>query len=157
MLIQLPNKGSGPKGGYGTYFKITRSKGVKVLRGSFSSFLAAMNSGTMKLAMKERDLMNEAHSSGVTPKCFGVTVVQRGNSFRVGIIMEHLGSVRLRDLKMDEEEEERIIMELEEQVSSAGVTHNDLHPWNVMVKGDKYYAIDFSPDYAYSHEEREAA
>lgn len=149
MLIQLP-QGRGPKGGYGTYFKITRSKGVKVLRGSYKSFMAAMNSSQMREAIKERDLMIEASKSGVTPKCYGVTVVQRGSSFRVGIVMEHLGSTRLRDLGLDEEEEERIIMELEDQVRDSGVTHNDLHPWNVMVKDGKYYAIDFSPDYAYA-------
>lgn len=89
----------------------------------------------------------------MSPKGYGVVLVQRGNYWRVGIVMEHLGATRLADLGYDEDRIEAIVERLVDRLDSVGVIHADLHEWNVMVKienkRNKYFAIDFSPDYAY--------
>lgn len=158
MLIKLKSK-SGPKGSYGSYHKLTRTKGVKVLKGSYKSVMDAINSYQMEEAMKERDLLLKVQHSGMTPKCYGVAIVEWGKKFRVGIVMEHLGETRLSDLGLDEDEESDIMAELEDKICNFGINHTDIHSYNVMFKNRKYYVIDFSPERIEEHdrEEQDAA
>lgn len=142
MLIKLSTK-KGPKGSYGTYFKLSNTRGVKVLHGAFTNFMAALNSWEMDEARKERDLLNKAFRSGITPKCYGVTVVQSGRQFRVGIVMQHVGDQRLSEVSTGNSY--GIIQGLSEKLRAVGIRHTDLHDYNVMKKGKKFYAIDFTP------------
>jgi len=147
MLI-LPKRKSS-KGSYGSYFKLNRSKGVKVLRGSFKSIIAAMNSRKMEAAIQERDYLNKAYNSHdpISPYCHGVTLIQSGSNIRIGIVMQHLGEMTLRNCVLNEDEKDEIIESLEHMLLERGIDHRDLHEDNVMIKDGKYYAIDFSPDY----------
>lgn len=158
MFIHLSAKIKGPKGGYGMYFRVGRFKGVKLLKGGFKSFHSALNSPQMRKAMKEAELLYKAEGSGVSPKCYGTTIVKRGKGgFRVGILMEHLGNVRLADLDDDKFDYEEVTQNLIGRLEAYGIDHLDLHEWNIMYKNGQFYAIDFSPDYTQTLDEAEVA
>lgn len=152
-VIKLPSRTRGPKGGYGMYFYLGDGRGVKILKGIFRSRKAAENSHQRQMADKEYGYIKAAEGSRVSPKGYGVVLVQRGQYWRVGIVMEHLGATRLADLGFNDYAIDRIIERLVDRLDSVGVVHADLHEWNVMVKTqnkrNRYFAIDFSPDYAY--------
>jgi RIO-like serine/threonine protein kinase len=141
--LKLPNRIKGPRGSYGMYVKISNLRGIKLLHGSFRSMKSAADSYQMENAKKEAELLEKAYVSGVVPKCYGVKIVKRGTVFRVGIEMQHLGNTRLSDVPSADQW--RIARELREALLNVGIRHSDLHNYNVMKKGKKYYAIDFSP------------
>lgn len=145
-MITLPRTNRTRSGAFGTYFKLTRTKGIKVLNGRFRTLEAAYNSYIFDQAKSESEILKIAEASKVVPKCYGVRVVRHGKSFRVGILMQYLGNKRLSDLDLSDKEESNIYDKLNDALSHAGVEHNDLHTHNIMFHKGKYYAIDFSPD-----------
>lgn len=145
-MITLPKSVKTPSGAYGSYFRIGRKRGLKVLRGSFRSMAAAYNSPEFDLAKEEAELLKLAEDSGVVPECFGVRVVKRGTVFRVGILMQHLGNKTLADLNQDEMYEADIHDQLKDALDHCGINHGDLHTRNIMFFKGKFYAIDFSPE-----------
>lgn len=148
-MIKLPKKSKTPKGAHGTYFKLTRTRGIKVLKGSFRSLASAYNSYTFDLAKEEAELLVMAEHTGIVPKCYGVRVVRRGHSYRVGILMEHLGNKTLEDMNFNIDKESKIYDNLNETLNLAGIEHSDLHSKNIMFHRGKCYAIDFSPGYTF--------
>jgi RIO-like serine/threonine protein kinase len=87
-----------------------------------------------------------ARDSGIVPRCYGVRIVRRGKSFRVGILMQHLGNKRLADLSLPDKKISGIYDKLHDGLISFGVEHKDLHDENIMFFKNKFYAIDFSPE-----------
>ena len=145
-MIVLPKNTKTWSGQYGTYFRIGKKRGLKVLRGTFRSIQSAYNSATFDLAKEEASLLEMAYESGVAPKCFGVRIAKRGSVFRVGILMQHLGNKTLADLNLDEDKESKIHDRLKLELEVVGLDHCDLHNRNIMFYKSKFYAVDFSPE-----------
>lgn len=149
-MITLP-KYETSGGGYGSYYELSATVGVKVLhRKNFKSMKKALNSRLYREAMKESELLCMAFESGVVPRCYGVTLVKDDEGYGVGILMQHLGNKTLRD-KGDRTEAYDTIQDALEEV---GLRHLDLHRGNMMVYRGKYYAIDFSPDFIETLEDK---
>lgn len=145
-MINLTTKKKLSGGSFSTYYRVSRARGLKVLKGSYRSLQAAYNSYGFQMAKEESDLLEIAAYSGVTPECFGVRVARSGSRYRVGILMQHLGNKRLSDLNLSCAKMSAIYDKLDYELSHAGIDHNDLHLDNIMFHKGKFYAIDFSPE-----------
>lgn len=145
-MITLPKNTKTPCGAYGTYFRVSRGRGIKILKGSWRSMQGAYNSHQFDMARQEAELLKIAEDSGVTPRCYGVRVVKRGTVYRVGILMQHLGNKTLADLGLPEHQRSDVYDRVNDALIHAGINHCDLHTRNIMFCDGKYYAIDFSPD-----------
>jgi tRNA A-37 threonylcarbamoyl transferase component Bud32 len=144
-MITLRKKKKTGGGSYGSYYKISKTRGVKVLYSEgFTSKRKALTSEVYKDAKLEASLLKQAQATGIVPRCYGVTLVKKGKEYAVGIVMQHLGNKTLADSSYCETAAYDEIMEKFEEFD---IYHSDLHAENIMVYRGKIYAIDFSPDY----------
>lgn len=144
------------KGSYGDYWKLSETRGIKVLRKDFNTIKQAKNSNSMAEAQLESDFFIKSKKTGVVPECFGTRIVMVGSHFRVGILMEHLGETRLMDYRGDADHYQ-VRKQLEQKFIDIGIQRNDLHNENIMVKDGKFYAIDFTPFTVTILDEKKAA
>jgi tRNA A-37 threonylcarbamoyl transferase component Bud32 len=151
--MTLPLQKHQAKGVYGKYFKLSKTKGIKILISTgFKTRETALESWAFRKAKKEMKLLKKASKSKIVPKCYGVKIVwnEKRSLFEVGIIMQHLGETTLanhiKKYKKYKEKETSILDKLQETIKKYKIKHNDLHANNVMIFKNKFFVIDFSPD-----------
>ncbi len=137
-------------GAFGTYYKLSPRRGVKVLDAAYDTIKEAKQSVTYRAAKEEAWLLKKAYKSKITPKCYGIKIVEVDGYYSVGIVMTHMGDLTLsefmRTRKAKKFYHRNIEGELLKKLDKVGITHCDLHNHNIMVRGNKFYAIDFSPE-----------
>ena len=160
LKIKLGRRRSLGCGAFGSYFKLSKNRGVKVLH-----FEEDDNDSTAELkgscswseAIEEYKLLKTAERSGCSPKPYAVAVVVSKNTYYAGIVMQHIDGVLDKDIT--DEQQERIndvfgdwkdVSEiLYDELRKCGVKHDDLHNENIIYKFSKrkikVYALDFSP------------
>jgi RIO-like serine/threonine protein kinase len=143
MITIQENTGSG--GAHGKYVKLSQSLGVKVIHSDkFPTIQKAYRSHAYKLARKEAEILTLAFESGVVPKCYGVTLLKVGRGYRVGVLMQHLGSTTLDESEFYDRYTEAYDL-INDSLMDVGIRHMDLHEDNILVYRGKLYAVDFSP------------
>jgi RIO-like serine/threonine protein kinase len=144
-MIKLAKYEDGFEGAHGRYVKLSPSLGIKVIHSPlFKSIAKAYKSHAYRQAKKEAELLTSAFESGVVPRCYGVTLVKIGNRFKVGVLMQHLGSTPISESDFYDQVSEAYD-EINDSLMELGIYHNDLHEDNIMVYRGKFYAVDFSP------------
>jgi len=145
--IQL---GKGIKGAHGEYIKLSRNVGVKIIHSKpFKTIAKAHNSQAYKRALEEVSILECAKESGVVPLCYGVSLFNTKEGYRVGVLLQHLGSVTLEQYMEDNDDIIDQVETIHEALAECGIEHNDLHATNILVYKNKLYAIDFSPESVY--------
>lgn len=133
-------------GSYGEYYQISRSKGIKLLYSSFITFEDALKSELYKDAQAEAKLMREAKTRySNIPQCFGVKVIKMDTTYRIGIIMQHLGTQKAVTHPVAENDDFK--NELVNRLRQVGIIHDDLHYNNIMLYKEDWWVIDFSPEF----------
>lgn len=133
------------EGVHGGYIKLSPSVGIKIIHSRiYKSRAKAFRSRTYYLANEEAEILKVAYDSGVVPRCYGPTVIAVPGGFKVGVLMQHLGSLTLSESVFYEDNE--IYDNITERLGELGIKHFDLHEDNIMVYRGKFYAIDFSPE-----------
>jgi RIO-like serine/threonine protein kinase len=144
-MITLPNDNR-IGGAHGSYVKLSPSLGVKIIHSvKFNNIAKAYRSRAYRNALREAYILNVAFESGVVPRCYGVTLVRVKKGYRVGVLMQHLGSTPLFESEFCDKFSEAFD-EINDRLIELGIVHNDIHDENVMVYRGKFYVIDFSPD-----------
>lgn len=153
-VISVSIMDSENSGCFGSYHRVGKDMGIKVLEGCFETEADAKNSCNWQDAQEEAYAMRRAQKSGIAPKCYGVYVVRNSDSaegnYYVGILMQHLGQ-NLLGHRMDKGivsgmRQEDIQDEIRKKLLKVGVEHGDLHRENVIYFKRKYYALDFGPN-----------
>lgn len=148
-------KNSDGSGAYGEYYKLSRSKGVKIIghvdsgNGCYS-INELKQDWSYKDAIKELKLLKRAYRSGVTPKPYHVAAVKIGSIYHAGIVMEHIDGYG-GELDDDDYVPDYVLKDaLHALEKKSGLKHKDVHNGNYIFKKTKYgwklYLIDFSPD-----------
>jgi tRNA A-37 threonylcarbamoyl transferase component Bud32 len=142
-MITLPEHNTSG-GAFGTYYKLSPSVGIKVLKTRYPSIKKAVAGRAYKAATKEVELLSLAKESGVVPIVYGVTIVRDGSKYAVGILMQHLGDKTLDKLQGKFTEAYDTV---NDALLDIGIEHGDLHEQNIMYHRGKFYAIDFTPNF----------
>jgi serine/threonine-protein kinase RIO1 len=147
LTKSLRKTASNRDGCYGDYYKLSRSKGIKVLSDDrYRTLEDTIKSRTFKEAKAEAIHLMEARKRYPNiPKCFGVKIIEIGGFYKVGIVMEHLGETMAIHLIAHEDERLELMKELRDKLANVGIDHGDLHCKNIMFHKNDWYIIDFSP------------
>lgn len=138
-----PRKGCTGEGDYGSFFKIDKGIGVKVLTQDFDTLEELLKSKTWEYARNEATMLEAAFCTGIVPECYGPAPVLRRGKYYAGIVMQALGRTTLYRRCMAEDHEESVKDTLKSILSDHGFIHKDLHANNIMWYRRKYWAIDF--------------
>lgn len=153
-------KGSGS---YGVYYKMNARKGIKILRQRDTrDYIWKDYEDLLAKAMREFKCLNIAKQTGIVPKAYEVVKVVYKNTFKVGIIMQHIEGTTLKNAPRNfhnwfEKQYGKDYWDasslLHSRLRNVRLDHDDLHSENIMVKktknGFKLYAIDMDPDFIY--------
>lgn len=138
-------------GCYGYYVRYCFYRGIKILHNKFASLEDAEESNLYSDAVQEMNLLKETKRRfALVPHCYGVKIVKIGNSFQIGIILQHLGSITLRDFAYKNDlnvSVDNTVLLKYNQLKAVGITHTDIHGRNIMRFKKKWWIIDFSPEY----------
>lgn len=152
-MININGQRDAKSGLYGRYFKINETKGVKVLMPYYDSVSLAKKY-LLESAEEEHERLIAAEPSGVSPKDAKIVIVrikmnENVTKYSIGIEMEHVGDKTLYDTNIGQCSEKFTEIEnfLHEKLKKCGVYCRDWHEGNIVMNGDKYYRIDFSPLY----------
>lgn len=134
-----------PNGISGTYIKLSKGKGVKLLHATCDTWEEALS--VYKDALHEIRMMKAARKIyPFIPKCYGVKIFKfKGyiGYYKVGIILQHLGDTTLRSTLRKVRNSGSIIDDVAFHLEKQGFVHGDLHTSNIMVYRGKYWIIDF--------------
>lgn len=163
-------------GSFGTYFKLSSIRGLKVLNQEGDGIYGEpsqwhlMRSLEWKHAKEEYAALKVAAKCGHTPKPYGVAIIKcrYDGRYHAGIVMQHIDGKLLSDLSAKDKAHlmtqicegvsDRDVYDvvgsfLYEKLESVGVVHDDLHCANIIVKKNKGqykpYAIDFTAELTY--------
>lgn len=146
-MITLTNEqqNSSISGLHGTYLKLSPSVGVKIIHSpTYRSKSKAYLSRAFRRAREESDTLQYAYETGVVPRCYGAVLVKVKSGFRVGVLMQHLGTLTLSNSEFYDCA--AVYYDIKDKLRELGIFHNDLHDDNIMVYRGKCYAIDFAPE-----------
>lgn len=133
-------------GSFGSYYKMSRGKGIKVFFTYHLSKAGILESNEYYNAREEFSLLKKAHKLRLSPKPYEIVLVKDNERYCVGIVMQHLNKFRSRRVCYETAESNLI-----EKLKKGGVYHHDLHDGNIIPvkhgRGIRYYAVDFSPQY----------
>lgn len=141
-----------PGGAYGVYVRLTRSLGVKIIRGRNSP----------EDATKEYETLVEAWKRvpRLVPKPVGVVAIMWEGEQHYGVVMQHIdGKTLTKHYKENYSRINSKTYKLRELLSKKGIRHDDLHGNNAMVvktgpiTRDK--VIDWDPRFVRFDEEKE--
>ena len=149
------------EGAFGTYYKISSVRGVKVLACSgYGTIAEAKRSYSWREAKKEYKLLRKAYKTNYSPKPHGLAIVKDGDKYRVGIVMQHISGKEYDDVdgpthqKLNKRYQDGVSDFLSNKLRKVGIVHDDLHGSNIIIKkiGSrlKPYVIDFSPGNIYA-------
>lgn len=150
MKLPLKTHTHSPSGSYGSYIQLTAKKGIKIFdRGQFLTKEEAKAGHTYIDAKEEKEVYDYLHAKGCDfiPVCYNVAFIKIGEFWRVGLILQHLGNVRLYDYSREYDERYKVINEIEEKLNDLGVYHKDVHDQNIMHYEGRFWAIDFGKKY----------
>jgi tRNA A-37 threonylcarbamoyl transferase component Bud32 len=152
-VIKLKTTRSTKSGVYGKYVPISNTRGVKILKAKFSSLKRLYRSEKYYRATEEVNMLKvlNARNCDFVPKCYGLRIIQVGKNYHIGILLQHLGNVQLNDLRLENGRDERIWNRIEKQIEKFGFSHSDIHTSNIMFYKNKYWLIDFSPEFINHH------
>lgn len=133
------------------YYQISPTKGIKLFHYEYPTFKDVIESSLYEEVLKETSLLRKAKSRfSNIPKCYGVRVISKDGSFRIGIVMQHLGETPANDLNLLEDFHicsYDLIKTLSHQLKEHGITHSDLHLNNIMRHKNEWWIIDFDSEY----------
>lgn len=161
-LIDVSEKTPNGEGAYSSYYKLSRTTGVKALNDCWYSKKGAEKASKSKSrnawysARRELALLERAHPSGITPKPIAVVLVKDVDwddrkCYKPGILMEHIPGKPLWKTNADYIYGGTSVSTwVDEKMRGVGVAHNDLHGGNLIVttrgkKITKVRVIDFTP------------
>lgn len=153
VSVQLSKKIKNESGSgcFGSYYQVSKHRGLKVLATAYDTVRELLTSSTYSDAKQEYKILKRLRNSKFTPKPYGIKIIQEGQEYKVGILMQHLGNRTLSSTVCSERRGNRVSQMLLEVLEHYGIVHKDLHWGNIMVKtvnGKKqYFAIDFTPEY----------
>ena len=133
-------------GKYGVYFS-KKTKGYKYIGDGYNSKEECEISEDYALAWREFYLLSYAYVSGIVPKAYTVRIMKRQGFYYPVLVMQHLGNKCMAQMKISDQKRIDVIETLRNKLLGYGIEHNDLHSRNVMKYRNKWYAIDFTPDY----------
>lgn len=131
----------GPSGCYGTYFKLTKSIGIKIYQRdsawSNRRARALKTSRGWKLASNAFKMMRKVAKHGIAPEGYALIQVTYKDEIRPGLVMQHIEG-RHKQPHPD------VYEALEKRMKKLRVTHNDMGDcnWKVMKDG-KIVLIDW--------------
>jgi|GEM_PF-5556526 len=130
---------------HGAYIKLSPSVGIKIVHSpAYRSKAKAYRSRAYRRAKEESETLQYAYETGVVPRCYGVMLVKVKSGFRVGVLMQHLGTLTLSNSEFYDNAD--VFDDINDKLKEIGIFHGDLHEDNVMVYRGKFYAIDFAPN-----------
>lgn len=140
-----------PSGSHGSYIQLTAKKGIKIFNKEHYNTKEEAKAGfTYDEAMAEKAFYEYLHAKGCDfiPRCYNVAFIKIGEFWRVGLILQHLGTVRLKDKVTNYDERSKIEDEFRNRLlNEFQLQHRDLHYENLMFFEGKYWAIDFGARY----------
>jgi len=118
-------------GSFGSYYKISNKKGIKVIwRSSYS------------LVRKEANYLNVAAKAKLAPRCHEIVKVKDENDVHYGLIVDHVeGRASSWGGKVMEPLKRQLIKSLKE----IGIKNQDLYGDNVRKTKKGYMVVDFTP------------
>lgn len=131
-------------GVFSRYYKISRTKGIKILWGRYVTVeRAKLNKVYAEAHIEALNLTIAKDRFYYVPKCYGVKILKIKDKYAVGILMQHLGENTLGYSNLYPINSNRIIRKLEVDLRKAKIYHGDLHEQNVMYYNSRWYVIDF--------------
>jgi tRNA A-37 threonylcarbamoyl transferase component Bud32 len=139
-------------GAYGEYKDINGMIGVKILYPIFEPYKTLaelMDSDEWKVAKIEGELLRQAYNSGISPYFFRVTPIAVRDTWRAGIVMEHIEGTLYADytgsITWDE-----VLEFVDNRLKIVGIYIEDLNAHNVIITPDEQIrVVDFSPSTTY--------
>lgn len=133
-------------GTYSVYLS-KKTKGYKYIGEGYILKEECEVSHDYALAWREFYLLSYAYVTGIVPKVYTVRILKREGLYYPVIIMQHLGNKVMLNMNIKKTTRDEVIDKLSSKLLHYGIEHNDLHPRNVIKYRNKWYAIDFTPDY----------
>jgi len=136
-------------GSYGSYFRITRKVGIKVMKfkknGGYDLRKALLKSGIYKEAVKEYKMIKEARRrSKMVVKTYGLKTFKYIDQWYVGILLEHISGTSLSEKNSPD----KVMDNLMGVMRKVKVFIYDHNTCNFIKQRDKgWRIIDFSPDW----------
>lgn len=142
-------------GSYGSYYRLSPTKGVKVLyEHKFRSKRALLKSGAWKLAQIEAKLLRQAEPTGIVPKGAQAVMVRLNGHLWCGIVQEHLeGLWWSHRTSVDSQGrcapdgELSVTKYINRKLKAVGLKHLDASNNHLVTAWLKVKVIDFSPDF----------
>lgn len=150
-------------GTYGRYFRLSRTRGVKVLGFGYKKIETMFSRfKTLDLVEKEIELLQKAQKSNLSPKYAKLVVVKYKGKFYPAIKMQHIGGKIVYDIdkyiklsklfvnKYGKRSDHGLSVKkfILNKLKKAGITHKDLHCGNVMINSRREIkVIDFTPEW----------
>ena len=130
-----------PRGGNGIYIQLSKKRGIKILRYEYESYEEIIRYNShIKVYEEARAMKMAKRLYPYIPECYGVKLFKINGFYTIGILLQHLGDVRIGDIMDDPCD---TCLELERELYELGIQHNDVHSHNVMYFKQKYWVIDF--------------
>lgn len=157
-MISLSKNQFKANGRYGKYFRISLTKGVKILgRGSLSK--KNLKEGDQLIfAAKEATFLKIAEKSKLSPKIYDLTIAKYQGKYYPAIVMEHIagvpainydsGKFKVNGFGKISVRGSHAHQYAKKALSKSKIIHADLHYNNMIVtKNKSVRAIDFSPEW----------
>jgi len=147
----MKNKNYSEGGCYGSYYKLSKYRGIKLLFKEFQTIEKLKNSIIYKKAKKECKILKTLtkRKCNFTPKCYGLKIIKFDNHYRIGIILKDLGNTSLFNIdKIESNEKNRMIRNFGKELRQKyKIINKDIHDGNIMFYKGKFWVIDFTPSY----------
>ena len=128
-------------GGFGSYYRISKQTGVKIIRDNYFTSLKDLNS-----VIEKNDSVIKEASIGILADQLtkGIEIVKIGKKYYLGIVQKHFEQTNTYDLSVKDFDKIR------KSLKKKNVIHGDLHEGNILFKSkSNYKVIDFDPDRSY--------
>lgn len=149
LTLRKPRRSS--SGSFGTYFKVSRDVGVKLIRSKYKhrTVQGLKRSEVWGQAVDEAAALKQAEDSGFTPAFYELIPIKIGKFYFAGLVMEHFDGqeyelARPWDEDMKSHSILKWISDAQKTLNRLGVSHNDIHSQNVLVlKNGRMVLVDF--------------
>ena len=158
-MINLLEKQLRGRGRFGKYFRISKTRGVKIVGRGFKSENNVLKSNQILATAQEATFLKIAEQFKITPKVYEVIIAQYKGRFYPAILMEHLIGVpaaQFDDSCLFKVNSQGNISErgvfgatyVKKTLAKAEIIHSDMHYNNMIVSSQNTLkAVDFSPDW----------
>lgn len=150
MKIALVGKGS-----FGSYYRINKFNGIKIIGRGFKQLKSLLNSKTYQDAYFEFFAYKTLEKSKITPKRVDFIIAKKNGRYYPAIKMQHIAgeilySYQIRTKKQKHNSKyktTKIREKFNNKIKKIGVIHKDIHEGNIIVQKNKFKLIDFTYQY----------